>query len=109
MIKFALCCCALASPSYAAVDFDRQIAPVIEQNCLACHGSRKGNAGLRLNTREAALKGGWSGKVVVPGDSAKSPLYTTLEIPSDKARSMPPGRQLPLEQRAAIKQWIDEG
>jgi len=91
------------------VDFEKQIAPVIEQNCLTCHGSRKGNAGVRLNTKEGALKGGWNGKVLIPGDSAKSLVYTTLEIPSDKSRAMPPGRQLPPEQRAAVKQWIDEG
>ena len=99
----------LALPAYAAVDFDKQVAPVIEQNCLACHGSRKGNAGVRLNTKDAALKGGWSGKVLVPGDPAKSLLYTTLEIPSGTPRAMPPDRQLPLEQRAAIEQWIAEG
>ena len=93
----------------AAVDFEKQIAPVLEQNCLACHGAKKGNAGLRLNTREAAFKGGWGGKAIIPQNAAQSPLYLTLEIPSDKAKAMPPGRQLPAAQRAAIKQWIDEG
>ncbi|HEY3742691.1 MAG TPA: SUMF1/EgtB/PvdO family nonheme iron enzyme [Bryobacteraceae bacterium] len=93
----------------AAVDFDKQVAPVIEKNCLACHGARKGNAGIRLHTKEAAFKGGWAGKVIVPGDGAKSPLYMALEIPPDKTGSMPPGQPLPPEQRAAIKQWIDEG
>ena len=92
-----------------ATDFDKQIAPILEQNCLACHGARKGNGGLRLNTKEAALKGAWSGKVITPGDAAHSSLYTTLEILSDKPRSMPPGRQLSPEQRSAIKQWIAEG
>ena len=105
----ALCALAFAATSDAAVDFDKQIAPLIEQNCLSCHGARKGNAGLRLNTRELTFKGGWSGKVILPGDPSKSPFYTTLEIPPDKSRAMPPGRQLPAEQRAAIKQWIEEG
>ena len=104
----ALCGFALTLQA-ATVDFDKQIAPVIEQNCLTCHGAKKGNAGLRLNTKEAALKGAWSGKVIVPGDSAKSLLYTTLEIPSGKVRSMPPGRQLSTADRAAVKKWIDEG
>ena len=109
--QLAICLLAFSLSTYAAPasDFDKQVAPVIEQNCLSCHGARKGNAGLRLNTREAAFKGAWSGKVIVPGDASKSPFYTTLEIPSDKARSMPPGRQLTAGQRAAIKQWIDEG
>ena len=99
----------VAAGAHAAVDFEKQVAPVLEQNCLGCHGSRKGNAGLRLNTKEAAFKGAWSGKVIVSGDASKSALYLTLEIPSDKARAMPPGRQLPAEQRAAVKAWIDEG
>ena len=106
LVGLGVCISLRAAP---AVDFDKQIAPVIEQNCLQCHGSRKGNAGVRLNTKEAALKDGWHGKTLVPGDPAQSLMYTTLEIPSDKARSMPPGKQLPAEQRAAIKQWIVEG
>ena len=100
-------CAALAV--HAAVDFEKQVAPLLEQHCLACHGSRKGNAGLRLNTADAALKGGWSGKVIVPGDAAKSPLYLSLEIPPGKAHAMPPGKQLDADQRAALRDWIDAG
>jgi formylglycine-generating enzyme required for sulfatase activity len=100
---------ALSQAAFGAVDFDKQIAPLIEQNCLACHGSRKGNAGVRLHTKDAVMKGGWNGKVLIPGDSSKSLMYTSLEIPADKSRAMPPGRQLPQEQRTAVKQWIDEG
>ena len=93
----------------SAVDFGKEIAPVLSQNCVKCHGSRKANAGVRVHTREAALKPGWNGVVLAPGDPSKSLMYTTLEISQDQAHAMPPGKQLPAEQRAAIKQWIAEG
>ena len=107
---FLLVFLVMAAFAHAApVDFEKQIGPVLAQNCVQCHGSRKANAGVRLHTREAVLKGGWNGAVLTPGDPAKSLLYTTLEIAADKAHAMPPGRQLPAEQRAAIRQWISEG
>lgn len=93
----------------AGVDFDKEIAPVLEKSCLECHGERKGAGGVRLHTKDAALKDGWNGKVLLPGAAAKSALYTTLEIAKGQPHAMPPDGQLPAAQRDAIKRWIDEG
>ncbi len=56
------------------VDFNSQIQPILSENCYAGHGpdEAKMEGGLRLDTREFALKDGESGKVIVPGDDGKS-------------------------------------
>ncbi len=55
--------------SVAALDFGLQVAPVLESRCYACHGSSQQMSGLRLDSEEAALKGGHSGPVILPDAS----------------------------------------
>jgi hypothetical protein len=99
------------------VDFTRDIQPLFRQHCVSCHGPRKAKGQFRLDVRAAALKGGLSGKAIVPGKSAQSPLLALLldgdpEVrmpqPLDNAR----GKQaepLPREKIELIRRWIDEG
>ncbi|MDA2925317.1 hypothetical protein MYX65_11840, partial [Acidobacteria bacterium AH-259-L09] len=49
------------------VDFNRDIQPILEQNCFQCHGPNMSMSGLRLDTQARALQGGNSGPVIVPG------------------------------------------
>jgi formylglycine-generating enzyme required for sulfatase activity len=91
------------------VDFASQIQPILQKNCLSCHGPTRALGHLRVDTREALLKGGAKGTSLVPGQPDKSPLYTTLEIPPGKPGLMPPGRPLPKEQRDLIRRWIAGG
>jgi formylglycine-generating enzyme required for sulfatase activity len=89
----------------AAVDFQKQVAPILEANCLTCHGPSNSLGGIRVDTREAVLKG-----VVVPGQPKQSRLYTAIETPPGKAGAMPPGGpQISKEQRELIRQWIESG
>ena len=67
-----------SAPSPSAdrdVDFARDIRPILEANCNQCHGADQSMNGLRLDTREAALKGGQSGPAILPGDGSSSLLY----------------------------------
>ena len=92
------------------VDFQTQIRPLIEANCLACHGASQAAGSLRLHDRAAALKGGTRGPAVVPGQPEKSLLYTSIELPQGHTGAMPPGGpQLPKAQRDLIRQWISAG
>ena len=50
----------LPPPSSAPIDFARDIQPILEASCLRCHGAVKPKGGLRLDTRDAALRGGAS-------------------------------------------------
>lgn len=94
------------------IDFVKDVQPILEFNCVACHreGYDKGN--LRLDTRELAMKGGDNGTALEPFNSAKSPLYTTTTLPPDHDELMPPankGGPLPQEQIQILKEWIDQG
>src|SRR5262245_43261986 len=66
---------AVLPPACAAVDFTRDIQPIFRKKCVGCHGGVKSSSGLRLDVREAALSGGYSGAVIVPGKAMDSSLY----------------------------------
>src|SRR5262245_13536437 len=51
------------------VTYAKDIKPIFEKSCTKCHGAEKQKGKLRLDSLEAALKGGEDGKVVLPGDS----------------------------------------
>ncbi len=85
--------------------FESDIAPIFEAHCLTCHGERLQQAELDLRTRDAVLKGGKSGPVVVPGAAVESLL---LEKVSSGA--MPMGNQkLGPDEIEVIRRWIEAG
>jgi hypothetical protein len=101
----------VAETATAAIDFNRDIKPILADRCYSCHGPDKHKSGLRLDRQADALQGGDSGVVIVPRDSGKSPLYAHISGGEPDA-IMPPeseGKPLSSEQIALIKQWIDEG
>src|SRR6266576_6612086 len=83
---------ATATPSHAAVNFNRDIRPIMSDTCFRCHGPDK-NArivGLRLDLREEALKPAIDGKVpIVPGKPEQSEIITRI-FSSDPRHVMPP-------------------
>src|SRR5260370_27872138 len=92
------------------VDFNRDVRPILSENCFKCHGpdDTQRKAKLRLDDRAAALK---HGTVIVPGKSSESELIERVSA-TDAADRMPPaktGKQLTPRQIATLKQWIDEG
>jgi formylglycine-generating enzyme required for sulfatase activity len=103
-----------ALPLSAAVDFVKDIQPVLELHCVSCHREGKGNSkgGLRLDTQEQATTSGDSGPGVVAGKPDKSPVYTSMILPADDDDIMPPkkkGPPLPKETTDLVKKWIEEG
>ncbi len=115
---------ALLSPTTAsAVDFEKEILPILDAKCMKCHESehvdatgrtKKPKGGLVMDTAEGLKKGGkeHGDKNIVPGKSADSRLYvvTTLAI-SDDAFMPPEGKADPLTdaEKDLLKKWIDEG
>jgi hypothetical protein len=97
-----------------AIDFNRQIRPILSENCFACHGpdQKKRKAKLRFDIKEGAfaeLRGG--GFAIVPKKSAESVLIERI-TEDDPGRRMPPPesrKHLTAEQIALFKQWIDQG
>lgn len=91
----------------AVASFTGEVAPLLTQKCLSCHGPAQQMASLNLSSAEATLKGGQSGPAIVPGNAEASRLYrrvSGLEQPS-----MPLGAKLSESETKIIKRWIDNG
>ena len=69
------------------------IQPVLEKNCVSCHGPEKAKAGLRLDTHPGLLKGSEHGPVIVAGKAADSELIKRLDAPAGARRPHAPRRQ----------------
>jgi hypothetical protein len=93
----------------ATVDFASQIEPILRAQCHECHGEKKGRGKLRLHVRDLALKGGATGPLLVPGDSAKSYLVQRILGEGDEDRMPLDEDPLTAEQTALIRAWIDQG
>ncbi len=90
------------------VDFGKQVEPLLRSKCVACHGPAQQISGLRLDARQAAMAGGYSGPVIVPGKSAESKLMDRL-TGAKGVMVMPPGKPLTAAEIATIRAWIDQG
>lgn len=97
------------------VTYAGDIKAIFEKSCVKCHGEEKPKAKLRLNSLEGALKGGADGKVIEPGQSAKSSLVASVARIGEEDHWMPPkdnkAKIAPLtaEQVGLIRAWIDQG
>jgi hypothetical protein len=109
-----LCLLAYALRAADSTDFNSSIQPIFQKHCLDCHAAADSEKGLVLENFETLMKGGDSGKVIVPGKSSDSLLMKFIEGRSGKEgknQFMPPGKNKKLEpaEVAAIKAWIDAG
>lgn len=93
-----------------AVDFDRDIAPVLTSVCVPCHGPAKQRAKFRLDTREHLLQPGDDGPRVVPGNAADSVLLKLVAAADDDER-MPPAEKprLSAKQIDLLRAWVQQG
>jgi hypothetical protein len=97
------------------VTYAADIKPMFEKSCVKCHGSDKQKGKLRLDSLEAALKGGQDGKVIEPGKSADSMLVHNVAHLGDEDDFMPPPDNkdkippLTKDQIGLIRAWIDQG
>lgn len=97
---------AAASGDEAAKRFHAEVLPILSQQCFRCHGEKE-KGGLRLNSREAALKAGDSGKpAIVPGDTGASELIKRIRSTDEGERMPPTGHGLQAGQIAAIEAWV---
>ena len=118
-IKFMLALMVVAIPFAAAqiklppaaskkVDYKQDIQPLLSQNCYSCHGPDVQQAGLRLDLRQNALRGGDYGPVIKIGDSAASKLIHRL-VDGDSGMQMPPTGALSDHEIGLLRAWIDQG
>ncbi len=98
-----------AEEPVAPLDFNRDIRPILAENCLYCHGQdpNKRQADLRLDVREAAIQAG----AITPHDPDASELVARI-LADDADELMPPpksNRRLSPEQKATLRRWIEQG
>ncbi len=102
------------APARRTIDFQREIRPILSDNCFLCHGPDKSTRlmDLRLDTKDGVFTVRKSGAApVVPGNPAASLLYQRIAT-EDRARVMPPAhskRMINADQKELIKRWIEQG
>lgn len=99
-----------AARAQGSVEFEREVWPILQAKCVTCHGPEDQFSNLRLDSKERILRGGKNGKIVVPGDPAKSPMYVRVSLPSDDLDIMPAeGEPLNAAQVDILRRWVAEG
>src|SRR5438128_6897281 len=92
------------------VDFAKDIQPILSKTCYECHGPEKQKAGLRLDQKSAALKGGDTGPLLISGKSAESLLIQVVTGAKEEIARMPKKKNpLTDEQINLLRAWIDQG
>ncbi|MES2597528.1 MAG: c-type cytochrome domain-containing protein [Verrucomicrobiota bacterium] len=111
-----------AATAQDAVDFEKQILPILKENCFKCHEKekedngkiKKPKGGLRLDGAALIMKGGkeYPNENVVAGKPDDSWLAKTMALPDSDDMAMPPegkGDRISAENQALIKKWIASG
>jgi hypothetical protein len=100
---------AAAEPAVPSISYNRDIRPILSENCFACHGpdSAARKAKLRLDRREEAITAG----VIVPGEPDNSPLVERIFAAEASERMPPPKshKKLTQAQKQLLKTWIAGG
>src|SRR5436190_1560951 len=102
---FVLCLPGVRSAAADTPQFDSGLLPILQTNCIQCHGAKVRMKDLNLSSYESLMRGSESGPVVVPGKPDESRLYKAVlegRMPVGKAK-------LSDQDVAAIRTWIEAG
>lgn len=107
---FAILCVSAARLSAEeGVDYLRDVKPIFQERCYACHAALKQESGLRLDTAAAIQQGGDSGPALTAGNPRESLLVTRVAAADESERMPPEGKPLSPEQIATLSAWIAAG
>ncbi|MEO6741127.1 MAG: PSD1 and planctomycete cytochrome C domain-containing protein [Chthoniobacteraceae bacterium] len=103
-----------AAGSNAAVDFavqfEKEVRPLLDEHCFRCHGPEKQKGGLRMDRKADLMSGGDSGEpAIVLGKGVESQLIARMRTSKSDEMMPPKGERMTPEQIAAIQRWIDNG
>src|SRR5436190_17517034 len=96
-----------ANAAASADVFEAKVRPILAANCYDCHTDGR-MGGLRLDSRDAMLKGGQSGPAIVPGDPDKSLLVQAVRQTSETLK-MPKGGRLKPDEIETLVEWVRAG
>jgi cytochrome c553 len=91
----------------ATAFFEKEVRPLLVEKCLRCHGPKKQQAGLRLDSRAGLMKGGDSGPAIVPAAPDRSRLIDVVR--QQGGVKMPPKDKLRDDQISALARWVQMG
>jgi hypothetical protein len=94
--------------SQAADFFPSEVQPILEKNCLRCHGERRSRGGLRLDSRSRLLQGGDRG-AAFSSEAPSASLLLKMISYADEDHQMPPSGKLADEQIEVLRRWIEAG
>jgi len=94
-----------------AVDFVRDVQPILDHSCLKCHSGERPKGKFALTTQQNALKGGQDQVDIIPGNGAKSPLilFVARVIQDSEMPPIDKGDPLTPGQVGLLRAWIDQG
>jgi hypothetical protein len=92
-----------------ASDFATDVQPIFAKRCVMCHGGGQQLAGIRLDNATDAMKGGYSGPVIVSGKADTSKIIERVTSKKDGFRMPPMGPPLTDAEVAGLKSWINDG
>ena len=95
------------APAVQEAFFEQKVRPLLVEKCQSCHGEKKQEGGLRLDSRAALLKGNESGPAVVVGKPEESRLLEVIGY--DDAIKMPPKQKLADGEIATLTEWVKIG
>ncbi|MDF1825612.1 MAG: PSD1 and planctomycete cytochrome C domain-containing protein [Verrucomicrobiales bacterium] len=96
--------------SLSAIDYETDIAPIFEANCLDCHGPDKEKSGFRVDMRAQMLKGGDTGfPAIVPGDWEAGYLMEVVTHLDEEMAMPPKGDKLADDDIKLLKEWVNAG
>ena len=90
--------------------FTHLIQPILNTKCISCHNESKAKGGLVITTYQGIQQGGDNGKVIIPGKSMESSLFSRTTLLHDNPKFMPPkGTPLSYGEMKLIEWWINTG
>jgi hypothetical protein len=114
-VVLGIVCCAAAAPaaeqgvSPQAIEFfEKNVRPVLAEKCFLCHGGSLQQSQLRVDSREALLKGGARGAAIVPNKPEQSLLIKAVTHADEKMK-MPPTGKLSDKEIDALTEWVKMG
>src|SRR5438445_13892325 len=105
-LRIGISVCILAIPAAAQRDplFKTEILPVLEKNCVQCHGPQQKMAKLDLSSFSGMMEGSSSGPVIAPGKPERSLMWKLIE-----SGQMPQGGKLTVAEKQLMKSYIQYG